>query len=135
MFLSRIYRDHRFRGFASVKFLDSDGVGCGGARFGFSLGEIGGVAVDVEAHVAGVKANYSIGMGSEVVQETSGALGGGSGSLRMRVCQGQRGGWSRRHKHNTRIPTISWSLVRPAGGSEAELSSSGTIGRSVGVFM
>jgi hypothetical protein len=86
--VSRICRDHRLPGFASAKLLDSNEVRCGAARFGFALGEIKGVTVDVEAHVAGVEANYSIGIGSEVVQEMSGSLRGGFGSLRMRVCQG-----------------------------------------------
>jgi hypothetical protein len=37
--------------------------------------------VDVEAHVAGVEANDSIWMGSAIVQEMVGGLGGGFGSL------------------------------------------------------
>jgi hypothetical protein len=63
-----------------------------GARLGFALGEIGGVAVDLEAHVTGVEAIDSIGMGSTIVQEIGDGLGGGFNSLYlgMWVCQRQR---------------------------------------------
>jgi hypothetical protein len=46
----------------------------GGARFGFALEKIGGVAIEVERHVAGVEANDSIGMGSAMFQETGDSL-------------------------------------------------------------
>jgi hypothetical protein len=39
------------------------------ARFGFELVEIGGVALDVEAHVARMETNDGIGMGSAIEQE------------------------------------------------------------------
>jgi hypothetical protein len=58
-----IGRSGRFFGGAAEK------IEAGGARFGFELGKIGGVAADLEAPFAGVEANDSIGMGSAIVQE------------------------------------------------------------------
>ena len=64
----------------------------GGARFGFELVGIGGIAVDVEGHViVGAEANDSIWTGSAIVQEMGVGLGAGFGSLCLNGCERAKG--------------------------------------------
>jgi hypothetical protein len=62
-----------------------------GARFGFELVGIGGIAVDVEAHAAGVEANDSIWTGSAMVQEIGDCLGAGFASFSLDGCERAKG--------------------------------------------
>jgi hypothetical protein len=71
-----------------VFWLVAEKIVAGGARLGFALGEIGGVAVVLQAHVTVVEATESIGMGSTIVQEIGDGLGGGFALVLrwIRVC-------------------------------------------------
>jgi hypothetical protein len=80
-------------------------------------------------HVAGVEANDSIWMGSAIVQEMVGGLGGGFGSLYLvGGCERTNGNEESSVDGMSVVREFAddfWSLVRPAGGSGAKSSVGG----------
>jgi hypothetical protein len=73
-----------------------------GAGMRFSLRKIGGVAVDMEPHVAGMVTNGGIGISGKVVEELGDGLEGGCCFFGSRGCREQRALWSRRRKRSSR---------------------------------
>ena len=70
---------------------EEDAAGTGASLF---LGEVGGIAVGVEDHAAGVETKNGVGVGSTVVEQLGDSNGGGGGAVGLRGCER-----AKRNKH------------------------------------
>ena len=71
----------RRRGFGGVMGTTAEEVVSGGARASLGCSKVGGIALDVEDHVAGVEADRSVGMRSAVIEELGQGFQSGFGAV------------------------------------------------------